>query len=197
MKKWCGVLFVVVLLAAFASADTLKLISAPYGENGPYSMTLNGSSVKAICYSASNFVTLGESWTVQAFTIDTIASRPAGSTTYFPGTVQQYNLLGYLGSMLFASPGNADIQNAIWAVLGTGGAQNQIYQDALTYIQNNAGYKTSLLFYIPVGTFSSLTGYPYGLPQPFMVIPVPEPGTIVLTGAGFLIMMIRRQRLPA
>ncbi len=185
MKKWVGILAVVLFLAAFAQADTLTLVSTPYGVNGPYSISLNGSSTTTpmICYSESNHITYGETWNVQAYSISTIGSLTgpfAGSSV--ANTIYKYNLLGYLADQLFANPGNADLQNAIWAVLGTGGAQNSKYWDAVKFLAANPGYMTTNIFYIPVGDFSN---NPLGVPQPF-IVQAPEPGSMLLLGAGLL-----------
>src|SRR5947209_2154767 len=114
MKQWAWVLFALLVLASFASADTLQLVAAPNGVNGPYLLKLNGGTVSPmICYSEKNEITINETWTVQAYTINTISSIPTGSP--FAGTTFQYNLLGYLADELFQNPGNADLQNAVWA----------------------------------------------------------------------------------
>ena len=66
MKKL--VLAVLLLVGTSAHADTLTLTGAPYGENGPYSLTLNSSltATPMICFSEKNLITFGETWNVQA-----------------------------------------------------------------------------------------------------------------------------------
>jgi hypothetical protein len=180
MKKL--VLAVLLLVGTSAYADTLTLTGAPNGENGPYSLSLNGSSTSTpmICFSENNLITFGESWNVQAYTITQIASLSGP----FAGTTTQYNELGYLANQLFANPGNNDLQQAIWAVLGTGGTTNSDYWSAVNFVTANPTYMTSDVFYIPVGDFSG-PNYPYGTPQPF-ISQTPEPSSVVLLCAGLL-----------
>ncbi|HXA00278.1 MAG TPA: PEP-CTERM sorting domain-containing protein [Candidatus Dormibacteraeota bacterium] len=176
------VLAVLLLVGTSAYADTLTLTGAPNGENGPYDLSLNGSSTSTpmICFSEKNLITFGESWNVQAYTITQIASLSGP----FAGTTTQYNELGYLANQLFANPGNNDLQQAIWAVLGTGGTTNSDYWSAVNFVTANPTYMTSDVFYIPVGDFSG-PNYPYGTPQPF-ISQTPEPSSVVLLCAGLL-----------
>src|SRR5256885_16554782 len=89
--------------------------------------------------SEKNLITFGESWNVQAYTITQIASLSGP----FAGTTTQYNELGYLADQLFANPGNSDLQQAIWAVLGTGGTANSNYTSAVNFINTHPTYMTS------------------------------------------------------
>ena len=180
MKKL--VLAVLLLFGTSAYADTLTLTAAPFGENGPYGLNLNGSSTATpmICFSEANLITFGETWNVQAYTITQIASLSGP----FAGTTTQYNELGYLADQLFANPGNSDLQQAIWAVLGTGGTANSDYTSAVNFVTTHPTYMTSDVFYIPVGDFSG-PDYPYGTPQPF-IAQTPEPSTALLLCAGLV-----------
>jgi hypothetical protein len=101
----------------------------------------------------------------------------------FPGSTAQYNELGYLANELFANPGNADLQQALWFVLGAGGTGNSDYTAAVNYVNNNPNYMTSDVFYIPTGpNLPTVNGT---TPQPF-ISQVPEPSTLVLLGGGLL-----------
>lgn len=167
MKKL--VLAVLLLVGTAAYADTLTFTgSTANGIYGPYSMILNtGPVTPMICFSENNYITSGESWSVQALNITQIGTW----TGSFAGSTTQYNELGYLADQLFADPGNSTLQQDIWGVLN----------NSFT-INVPSGYVTSDIFYIPVGDFS---GYTYGTPQPF-ISHVPEPSSLVLLGAGLL-----------
>jgi hypothetical protein len=179
MKKL--VLAVLLLVGVSVRADTLTITGAPNGENGPYSMNLNGGpTTPMICFSEKNLITIGESWSVQAYNITQVGSISGP----FAGTTAQYNELGYLADQLFANPGNGDLQQAIWAVLGTGGTANSAYTNAVNFVNSHPTYMTSDVFYIPVGNFSG-PNYPYGMPQPF-VSKTPEPSSVLLLCAGLL-----------
>jgi len=177
MKKL--VLAVLLLIGTSTFADTLTLTGAPYGENGPYSMSLNGSpaTTPMICFSDKNFITFGESWNVQAYDITQIGTLSGA----FAGTTMQYNELGYLGDQLFGNPGDTDLQQAIWAVLG-GGTPNADYTSAVNFVSSHPAYMTSDVFYIPTGDFTG-SNYPYGTPQPF-ISRVPEPSSLLLLAGG-------------
>jgi hypothetical protein len=197
MKKLA--LAILLLVGTAAYADTLTFTgSTANGENGPYSLSLNsGPATPMICFSDKNWITGGESWTVQAYNINTIATL----TGAFAGTTATYNELGYLANELFANPGNSDLQLAIWSVFGLSSpftATPGSIQDVQAAINAvNGGYVTSDVFYIPIAT----NGNPLPLvngttPQPF-ITQVPEPSSLALLVSGMLALMllvIRRGR---
>ncbi|MGC1417858.1 MAG: PEP-CTERM sorting domain-containing protein [Candidatus Acidiferrum sp.] len=176
---------ILLLGATSAYADTLTFTgSTANGEYGPYGLSLNGSTATPmICFSDNNWISSGESWTVQAYNIGTIATLGGA----FAGTAATYNELGYLANELFANPGNSDLQLAIWSVFGLSSpftATAGSIQDVNNAIsQVNAGYVTSDVFYIPTG--SNLPQVNGTTPQPF-ISQVPEPSILVLLSAGLL-----------
>jgi hypothetical protein len=176
---------ILLLGATSAYADTLTFTgSTANGEYGPYGLSLSGSTATPmICFSDNNWISSGETWTVQAYNINTITTLGGA----FAGTAATYNELGYLANELFANPGNSDLQLAIWSVFGLSGpftATAGSIQDVNNAIsQVNAGYVTSDVFYIPTG--SNLPEVNGTTPQPF-ISQVPEPSILVLLSAGLL-----------
>ncbi len=178
MKRVCVLL---LLLAGLASADTvtLKFVSETNGQIGPYHFLVNGTTHdQLVCFSDKNFIDFGESWTAEVFTIGDVSNI----TGPFAGTTEEYNEIGLLSDQLFLHPGDVNIQNAIWAVLGTGPAPNAWDTWAIDYLNAHPDYATGDLFYIPVGDFSK---YRLGVPQPFAG-QSPEPSMLVLVGSGLL-----------
>jgi hypothetical protein len=177
-----------LFIGSTAHADTLKYVSDPHGVNGPYTMSLNGVTTSMICYSADNSVYPNEQWDVTAYTegsdLSALVKTEFGANT-LTQTEFDYNVLGYLANELFASPGNSNLQDAIWAVLGLGGSKNSDYNSAVTYVTDHPSYETTDVFYIPDG---SSWDYQWG-PQPFIqegTSTVPEPASLSLLALGLV-----------
>jgi PEP-CTERM motif len=196
MKKF--VLAVLLLVGTAAYADTLTFTgSTANGVYGPYSLSLNGApATPMICFSDNNWITGNESWTVQAYNITNVGTSLVGTVfggsnvgVITPaGTTALYNELGYLGNELFADPGNAGLQQAIWAVLNPSEA-NSYNAAYFAFLATDPTYQTTDTFYIPVGKFTTDNGYPYGTPQPF-ISQVPEPSSLALLVTGMLALML-------
>lgn len=186
MRKWIIGFLLIMGLATLASADTLDLNSAPWAPPGPYYFYVDGSTALTplICFSDVNEITYGETWQVAVYTIADVTSI----TGSFAGSAYQYNLIGYLANELFANPGNVDIQNALWFVLGKGGSSNSWYTGAVNYLAANPGYETTDIFYIPVydnDSWESANFDGLGQPQPFVgEAPIPEPTSLIMFGTG-------------
>lgn len=177
---------------------TLTFVNDPYAASaGPYNMELNGVPpiIPMVCYSDTNNVQPGQTWNVEALNITDLGALVGtkfGAAT-LALTITDYNEIGYLSNELFASPGNAMLQNAIWAVLGLGGsganADNTAAAAAVA-----GGYVTSDIFWVPLGANGGINT---SGPQPFVQDAV-EPGLLLMLGSGLLGLIglsVRRRNL--
>lgn len=185
MKKWLLVLVLMTLAtAALADTVTLQLVSTyTGGPIGPYDMKVNGTEQWLVCASDVNFITGGESWTADVYTINNITTNSWFTTQ----TQTQWNYAALFADLLLQHPGNADIQNDVWASLGLGGSFDVFWLGAVnTFLAGHDGYLTPDVFYIPVEgvTYDKDHGFPNGLPQPF--IGTPEPSALMLFGSGLI-----------
>ena len=182
MKRWL-LIAVVMTLATAALADntaTLQLVNSPFGQTGPYQMKLNGVDVWMVCGSDKNFITQGESWTVQIYTLATIGSNP-----YYPTDPALWNKASLFADLLLKHPGNATLQTDVWSALGLPVGPIDAYWGGIVDAILATGYQTKDVFYIPVqADYDAAHGYPYGVPQPFFG--VPEPSSLMLFGTGLI-----------
>lgn len=186
MKKWLLIAVVMTLAtAALADTVTLKLVSTyTGGPIGPYTFDVNGTSVQQlVCGSDLNNITVGESWTAQVYGINNVTSNP-----YFTTPSQDdWNRASVFADLLLTHPGNAYLQNAVWATLGlpVGPIDAGWASVVDAFFAAHSGYQTPDLFYIPVvADYDAAHGYPYGIPQPF--IGTPEPSSLMLFGSGLM-----------
>jgi hypothetical protein len=189
-------------LSAHAGTVSVTFISTPTGVNDgadyvlPYQVKINGVLTDATCYDIFDSVVGGQSWTANALTLNQAAAT--GQFGGGAGSLTGYKEVGFLSKQTTNSAQNqVDLQHDIWNVFGSGtysvttGMQH--YLDLLaTPAYANFDF-SGVLFLEDVGQT--------GRAQAFVIDPpaaTPEPGTIVLMGAGAVLICIgriRRQKL--
>jgi hypothetical protein len=189
MKKILWLTFLTLMIGCSAAfADTLTLVSPPPGPSyggyyiAPYYLQLNqptGPILQLTCVDPAHSITQGQTWG--------ITIQDVSTDTKFQG-------LAYLISQYSGHP--AAIQWAIWEIMMPGFAAAHMTSDPAHLLtlpdtdingiaywvkQYNDGNKlvgTKLTYYEPTG----------GAGQGFLGLP--EPGSILLIGIGFLVVSL-------
>ena len=189
-------------LSAHAGTVSVTFIGVPTGVNDgadyvlPYQLNVNGVLTNATCYDIFDNVVDGQSWTANALTLNQAAAT--GQFGGGAGSLSGYKEVGFLSLQTTNSPQNqVDLQHDIWNVFGSGtyavttGMQH--YLDLLA-TPAYANFDFGKVLFLEDANRT-------GRAQAFVVDPPtasPEPGTIVLMGAGALLIgigSIRRQKL--
>jgi hypothetical protein len=154
---------------------------------GPYTLSISGVSVPALCVDYPDESYIGDTWTVFVSSINGNLSQ-----TYHPGDAVQYQEAAYLFDLII-QPGSdrIDLQHAVWALLDPtyaatlgpkNGAQTYITQAEQNYSSGN---------YSNLELLSEDGTSPHGgREQEFLVespVATPEPGTFLAMGLGLAI----------
>lgn len=224
MKLFLRALTLILALlaaAATASANTVTLTLNNGGTDqmggvyvGPYNFTGSTGSLHLICDDYMHEVWGGESWTASTSTLP-----PLTQPLQFPlGSLAQYEEVAWLAQHIFAlGPANSGnnqqigwMQYALWDIFtcsnGPGSAgcasaglsgPNQAgvalwYQNAVNGY--GSGNYSDVVIYTPV--CNSQTPCSQGTPQEYIgIVSTPEPGTLLLLGAGLFSLAGFRRRL--
>jgi hypothetical protein len=185
-----------------ASVVQVQFLSAPSGVTDgsdyvlPYAITVNGTTMAAVCYDIFDNVVAGQTWYADELTI-----AEAANSDFFgdsPDDLSKYQEVGWLSLQTYATTAEQiDLQHLIWNVFSDGpnGQPYMVDQSPDGYSAALASAKASgydgfdfspVAFLVPV---DSIAGNAPG--QAFVIDPpssnTPEPGTVGTLGAGLLI----------
>jgi hypothetical protein len=144
---------------------------------GPYTLSINGQNVAAMCVDVSDESYVGQKWTAAL-------SQVGGniSSTYHADDAVQYEEEAYLFSLITqAGADRVDIQHAAWYITDTSYSINSAAQAYVTQAQNDYSQINFSNYEIVSGTGSGTRA------QEFLVSSAPEPASLTLLGAGLLL----------
>lgn len=161
---------------------------------GPYTLSLNGQDVAAMCVDFSIDTPLNASWTANS----TLVGSSNLSNTYDPADAQEYEEEAYLFNQI-VQPGadRTDIQIAAWDIMAYG-ITSSSYTSQISdnsYIDEAIGNYRS----ITNSDFEIISDTTKGGVQEFIVSAAPEPSSFLLMLAPALMgaEAIRRKRINA
>jgi hypothetical protein len=160
---------------------------------GPYTLQMNGSNMAAMCIDFFDGTNIGDTWT--AYVTQVGSSNLSG--TYHPTYGQEYEEDAYIFSQII-KPGadRTGLQEAAWDIMAYG-ITNSSYK---YLIGDNSYIDAALANYnnINLSGFEIISDTVLGHEQEFIVC-APEPGSVMLLGAGLLIALglAARQRRKA
>lgn len=186
-------------LSAQAGTVSVTFVGAPTGVNDgtdyvlPYELDVNGILTVATCYDIFDSVIDGQSWTANALTLNEAAA--IGQFSSDANALERYMEVGFLFEQTTDSPQNQiDLQHDIWNIFG--GDTYAVTAGMQSYLNllNTSAYTD---FNFNTVEFLEDVNQTTGRAQAFVIDPpaeAPEPGTIMLMGAGAVLIGIGKMK---
>ena len=196
-KNVLSKIFLVFLSLLSLSAEAVTVTLTGVGEAqvrngvyaGKYELTVDGTTVLAMCDDRLTEVSIGDSWDAMFYTFSDIQS--GAPVKFASGGIQKYSQAGYLFSLLdgVSLSDRADINLAIWEIMSPG--STTLTTAAQTYYNTaTSGAYDAFDF---SGIMRVLTPTPLSASQEYLA-PIPLPAAVWLFGSGLIGMIAVARR---
>lgn len=199
-KKFFGPMMALCCLIVSAQAfavpvqlvDTVGSVTRNGVREGLYTLNIAGQEVLGMCDDFNTHVHIGQTWTADVYTYADVQSG-SGKFASLTNALVRYSEVGWLyGQMSTSASHNANIQEAVWKVMGASPPMstngNSWYALATSGAHDAFDWS---------GTMKVVTSNPFSAAQEYLIPGVPIPPAVWLFGSGLVgLVGVARRRAP-